>query len=124
MNKKTIKRKPTYKQMAFETAVRNPERYIVILKAVSEFEGTVLNDENLLNIVCKLYIEGIVTSKDIIVCDKTKISDIREKVKEVNSTRRADGGFPSGFAARFWTYMRTPSEFGFVFAQYNEPFKL
>lgn len=41
MAKKRIKRKPTYKQMAFETAVRNPERYIDILKAVSDEGDTV-----------------------------------------------------------------------------------
>lgn len=124
MAKKRIKRKPTYKQMAFETAVRNPERYIDILKAVSEFEGTVLNDENLLQIVSKLYVDGIVSSKEITITETTNIENIKEEVKEVNSTRRADGGFPAGYASRFWTYMRTPSELGFVFAQYNQPFNL
>jgi len=124
MAKKRIKRKPTYKQMAFETAVRNPERYIDILSAVSEFEGVILNDENLLKIVSKLYVDGIVSSKEIAITENTKIEDIKEDVEEVNSTRRADGGFPAGYASRFWTYMRTPSELGFVFAQYNQPFKL
>ena len=33
MAKKKIKRQATYKQMAFETAVRNPERYKGILTA-------------------------------------------------------------------------------------------
>ena len=51
MAKQRIRRKPTHKQMAFETAVRNPERYIDILSAVSEFEGTILNDKNLLKIM-------------------------------------------------------------------------
>lgn len=124
MAKKRIKRKPTYKQMAFETAVRNPERYIDILKAVSEFESVILNDENLLKIVSKLYVDGIVSSKEIAITENTEIEDIKEDVEEVNSTRRADGGFPAGYASRFWTYMRTPSELGFVFAQYNQPFKL
>lgn len=110
--------------MALETAVRNPERYIDILIAVSEFEGVVLNDENLLQIVSKLYLDGIVSSEDIEVSETTNHEDIKEEVKAVNSTRRADGGFPTGYASRFWTYMRTPSELGFVYAQYNQPFKL
>lgn len=38
------KRKPTYKQMAFETAVRNPERYIRIFKAIKDFENRILDD--------------------------------------------------------------------------------
>jgi len=48
------KRKPTYKQMAFETAVRNPERYIGLLKALKSFEGQVLNDKILLALNCTI----------------------------------------------------------------------
>ncbi len=124
MSKKRIKRKPTFKQMAFETAVRNPERYIEILKAVSEFENVVLNEKNLLKIVVKLYLDGVVSSNEIEILEETKPADIEQLVIDVNSTRRADGGFPSGYSSRFWTYMRTPSELGFVYARYGEPFKL
>ena len=47
MRRVGIKRKPTYKQMAFETAVRNPERYIEIFTALKNFDGVLLNNENL-----------------------------------------------------------------------------
>lgn len=122
MARKGTKRKPTYKQMAFETAVRNPERYIEILTAIKDFENKILDDETLLELVSTLYLNAIVSSNDIIINEETKISDIKEDVEYVNSSRRADGGFPSGYASRFWTYMRTPSELGFVYARYNEPF--
>ena len=118
-----VKRKPVYKQMAFETAVRNPERYIRILTALKGFEGEILNDENLLEMVSHLYLVGEVSSREIVITDSTKIDDIKEKVIKVNSTRRADGGFPMGYQSRFWTYMRTPSELGFVYAQYGKEFK-
>ncbi len=121
--KKKIKRKPTYKQMAFETAVRNPERYIGLLLAVKDFENEILTDETLLKIISHLYIVGEVSSPEIVVNEQTTIKDISEQVKHVNSTRRADGGFPQGYASRFWTYMRTPSELGFVYAQYGGKFK-
>jgi len=121
--KQRVKRKPTYKQMAFETAVRNPERYIGLLSALKNFEGKLLNDKNLLKIVSHLYLVGEVTSDNIVITNKTKIGDIKEKIIEVNSTRRADGGFPMGYQSRFWTYMRTPSEMGFVFTQYGKEFK-
>ena len=49
MTAKKIKRQATYKQMAFETAIRNPERYKGILKAISPFVEEVLNDETLLS---------------------------------------------------------------------------
>ncbi len=123
MRKKGIKRKPTYKQMAFETAVRNPERYLEIFTALKEFDGTILNDENLLKIVSHLYLNKIVTSDDVVVDETTTIDDIKDHVAKVNKSRRADGGFPSGYASRFWTYMRTPSELGFVYARYNKTFK-
>ena len=81
MAKKKIKRIATYKQMAFETAVRNPERYIEILGAISEFEGIILNDENLLKIVSKLYVDGIVSSDEIAIIENTTIEDIKVKCK-------------------------------------------
>lgn len=116
------RQKPTFKQMALETAVRNPERYKIILESILEFESQILNDENLLTIVASLYKNEIVSSNEI---NPLKLSDerLKKKVKEVNSTRRADGGFPKGYASRFWTYVRTLSEFGFVYARYNEPLR-
>ncbi len=109
--------------MAFETAVRNPERYIGLLTALKGFEGEILNDKTLLKVVSHLYLIGEVSSPEIKINEGTSIEDISEKVEFVNRTRRADGGFPQGYASRFWTYMRTPSELGFVFAQYNKKFQ-
>ena len=109
--------------MAFETAVRNPERYLSILSRLSEFEGVELNNKNLLKIVSLLYLFGEVSSPEIRITNSTTAEDIKDDVIRVNSTRNADGGFPKGYTSRFWTYMRTLSELGFVYAQYKEPFK-
>lgn len=109
--------------MAFETAVRSPERYIGFLTALKDFEGQILNDKSLLEMVSHLYLTGEVSSNKIKITETTKIEDIKEKVIELNSTRRADGGFPAGYQSRFWTYMRTLSELGFVYAQYGEELK-
>lgn len=119
-----MRRKAEFKQMSFDTAIRNPERYFGILKCIAEYNGKILNDENLLKIVSKLYLEKEVTSNSIIIDINSTIDKISEKVKEVNSTRKADGGYPKGYQSRFWTYVRTLSELGFVYAQYNEEFIL
>ncbi len=124
MSNKRTKRESEYKQMTFETAVRNPERYIGILSVVKKYEGRILDDENLLQIVSDLYLAKEVSSDKIQVSESTTITDIQESVKEVNSTRNADGGFPKGYPSRFWTYMRTLSELGMVYARYNDPFKI
>ena len=122
--KRRQKREAEYKQMAFETAVRNPERYRKILLRLSRFEGTMLNDAKLLEIVAHLYAVGEVSSPNIHITNSTTAEEIKVSVVKVNSTRNADGGFPKGYASRFWTYMRTLSELGFVYAQYKKPFKL
>lgn len=119
MPKARVRQKPRFKQMSLETAVRNPERYKDILSILVEYENAVLNDENLLEIVTHLYREGIVSALRLDF-DKMTISEQKKAVKKVNSTRRADGGFPKGVASRFWTYVRTLSEFGFLYATYNE----
>ncbi len=116
----TVRRESKYKQMAFETAVRNPERYLGILRALSNFQEDVLDDEKLLEIVTHLYREGLVGSDEI---EDLAAPDIAAQVVEVNRTRNGDGGFPKGYASRFWTYARTLSELGFIYAQYKEPFK-
>lgn len=107
--------------MTFETAIRNPERYKSILTAVKPFVGQILDDTTLLKIVSSLYLNGIVSSENIIINEASTIDSIQNAVIEVNRTRRADGGFPAGYQSRFWTYMRTLSEMGFVYAQYNNP---
>ncbi len=121
MVNKKIKRVATYKQMAFETAVRNPERYKGILTAISSYINEVLNDETLLMVVSSLYLNGIVSSESVQIDENSTIESISDAVIAVNSSRRADGGFPQGYPSRFWTYVRTLSEMGFVFAQYQQP---
>ena len=121
MTRRIVKQKPRYKQMALETAVRNPERYKDILGILIEYENAVLNDENLLEIVTHLYREGIVSAVGYDF-DTMTVAEQKRAVKTINSTRRADGGFPTGYASRFWTYVRTLSEFGFLYATYNDKF--
>jgi hypothetical protein len=121
MTKKKIKKIATYKQMAFETAVRNPERYKGILTAISPYINEVLNDETLLQVVSSMYLNSIVSSDGVDINENSTIESIENDVIAVNSTRRADGGFPQGFQSRFWTYVRTLSEMEFVLAQYEQP---
>ena len=100
MAEKKIKRQATYKQMAFETAVRNPERYKGILTAISPYINKVLNDEMLLQVVSSLYLNGIVSSEGVQIDENSTIKNISEAVIKINSTRRADGGF-LGYQSRF-----------------------
>lgn len=121
---RSAKKTPVYKQMAFETAVRNPERYFGILKVLKDYDGHLLSDDTILQIVSRLYLEEAVSSSEVYVGKNATFEQVKDTVISVNSTRRSDGGFPAGYSSRFWTYVRTLSEFGMVYARYKEPLKL
>lgn len=58
------RREPEYKQLNFDTAMRNPERLKDVLLLIKSYEGIELNDKNLLDIVCDMYESGIVKSDE------------------------------------------------------------
>lgn len=110
-----------YKQMALEVAVRNPERLEGILQTFSKFEGVRLDDKAILNIYAQLYIDKVTTSKDIDI-DHASEEEIRQYVK--TRTHNNEWGFPTGYQAAFTRYLKTLSEFGFIYSQYNEIFRI
>ena len=114
--------KRIYKQMALEVAVRNPERYGDILKLYSEYVGRVLNDETILDIYAQLLIRGIVTSKKFDASDKTE-QNVKDYIKN-NLSHNNEWGFPTGYQAAFTRYLKTLSELGFIYSQYEEPLLL
>ena len=114
------RREPEYKELNFDTAMRNPERLKDVLVLLKEYDGVLLNDKNLLEIVCEMYVNKIVRSSEFDLKKLNNEEQIRNKVISINKSRNGDGGFPKGYQSRFWTYMRTLSEFGFVYARYNK----
>lgn len=110
-----------YKQMSLEVAVRNPERYYDILMTYNKFEGVVLNAENILNIYIQLYLDEVVASKKL---DKDRLNYENVKQFVLTRTHKNEWGFPTGYQAAFTRYLKTLSEFGFIYAQYNEVLKI
>ena len=114
--------KRLYKQMALEVGVRNPERYIDFLKIFSKYDGRILNDECILDIYSDLYINKVLFS--------TKINDDELNKKSIkkfiinNLKHNNEWGFPTGYQGAFCRYLKTLSEFGFIYSQYNEPLKI
>lgn len=108
-----------YKQMALEVAVRNPERYDGFLKTFSHFRGTVLNDDGILEVFAQLYIDGVVTNRELDVTTST-VEEVKTFIRD-NITHNNEWGYPTGYQAGFTRYLKTLSEFGFIYAQYNQP---
>ena len=114
-------RKRLYKQMALEVAVRNPERYYAFLKTFAKFNGLILDDSGVLKIYIQLYLDGVLYTNKFKV-EQTSNNEIREFVK--TNSHNNEWGFPTGYQAAFTRYLKTLSEFGFIYAQYKEPLKL
>ncbi len=111
-----------YKQMALEVAVRNPERHEGILQTFNKFEGKVLDDNVILDIYSQLYLDGVITANALKGTNLTK-RYIRCWIKE-NCNHNNEWGFPTGYQAAFTRYLKTLSEFGFIYAQYCQELHL
>lgn len=115
-------RKRLFKQMSLEVAVRNPERYEGILKTFAKFEGTVLDDKGVLNVYSQLYLDEVVSAdalSDEILTKKFVCNWIVN-----NCSHNNEWGYPTGYQAAFTRYLKTLSEFGFIYAQYNQELRL
>lgn len=111
-----------YKQMSLEVAVRNPERYADILVTFNKFEGRTLDDEGILDIYVALFVDEVVVSNKVDIANSSE-EQIRDFIKE-NLHHNNEWGFPSGYQAAFTRYLKTLSEFGFIYAQYGQIFLL
>lgn len=120
MTRMGTRRNPEYKELNFDTAIRNPERLKSVLEVLNEYEGYILNDNVILDILYDIYSQEVVKSDNLDLNSLKTEEAIKAKIIEINKTRNRDGHFPKGYQSRFWTYMRTLSEFGFVYTQYNE----
>ena len=108
--------------MSLEVAVRNPERYEGILKTFAKFEGTVLDDKGVLNVYSQLYLDEVVSAdalSDEILTKKFVCNWIVN-----NCSHNNEWGYPTGYQAAFTRYLKTLSEFGFIYAQYNQELRL
>ena len=110
--------KRLYKQMAMEVAVRNPERYPAILAVFAKYEGQVLDDKCILEIYKDLFVYKAVDS-DYLDVDNSTEDDIREFIKAY-CKHNNEWGFPTGYQAAFTRYLKTLSELGFIYTQYND----
>lgn len=111
-----------FKQMALEVAVRNPERYEGILRTFAKHEGIILDDEGILKVYSQLYLDDVVTTDKL--ANTILTEDYLYKWIPVNCSHNNEWGYPTGYQAAFTRYLKTLSEFGFIYAQYNQKLRL
>ena len=108
--------------MSLEVAVRNPERYEGILKTFAKFEGTVLDDKGVLNVYSQLYLDEVVSADAL--SDEILTKKFVSNWIVNNCSHNNEWGYPTGYQAAFTRYLKTLSEFGFIYAQYNQELQL
>lgn len=108
--------------MALEVAVRNPERYEGILKTFAKFEGVVLDDRGILDVYTQLYLDEVVTADSLSSVELSK-KYVSNWIVE-HCSHNNEWGYPTGYQAAFTRYLKTLSEFGFIYAQYNQELQL
>lgn len=111
-----------YKQMALEVAVRNPERYEGILHTFAKFEGRLLDDEGILDVYSQLYLDGVISAESLE--DKSLTRSYMNSWIKNNCSHNNEWGYPTGYQAAFTRYLKTLSEFGFIYAQYCQELRL
>lgn len=114
--------KRLFKQMSLEVAVRNPDRYEGILRTFAKFEGVILNDKGVLDIYSQLYLDEVVTADAL--SDEVLTKTFVRKWIVNNCSHNNEWGYPTGYQAAFTRYLKTLSEFGFIYAQYEQELRL
>ena len=114
--------KRLYKQMSLEVAVRNPERYEGILKTFAKFEGVVLDDQGVLDVYSQLYLDEVVSADSL--SNEVLTKKFVSKWIVDNCSHNNEWGYPTGWQGAFCRYLKTLSEFGFIYAQYNQELRL
>ena len=126
-----MSRKKEYKPLLLTTTVRNPERYKLLLNTLYAYNGNILNNNIIFDVVfClishKIYIPNYVNQTPrlkIQIADEYSVfSEIDTKEIINNSPQQhKEAGFDKGWPSRFDTWYKLAKELGFVYYEMNKP---
>lgn len=126
-------RKEENKPLSFSTTMRNPARIANFLQIISVYEGQILTNNVINEIVIsliqhKLYVPMIV-SRNSLWRSKLESDDPFDrktaiKIMEKSPQSHKEAGFDKGWPSRFDTWYKLPMEFGFVYYEMNKPIQI
>ena len=130
MKSRKLERKP----LSFSTTMRNPERIVLFIENLKEFEGKILTKEIIMKIVEKLiknklyvplYIKRIPHLKKIFENDTKSFSEKEIKgIIENSPQNHKEAGFEKGWDSRFDTWYKLSKEFGFIYYEMEKPIEI
>lgn len=124
-------RESEHKPLSFNTTIRNPERIPNFISILVQFEGQILTNDLIMQIVAKLiskklyrpnYIGRVARLKEI-YNDPTRdfTDDDVINIIENSPQNHKETGFDKGWPSRFDTQFKLPMELGFVYYSIGEP---
>lgn len=117
------RRKSEYKPLLFTTTLRNPERIKLFLKILEPYDGMLLTNEVIMDIVYDLIRSKVYTTqyqksddnlRSILNSDfDYTLAQVKEIIKNSPQSHK-EAGFDKGWPSRFETWYMFPKELGFV----------
>lgn len=127
-------KKKTKKPLSFSTTMRNPERISAFLQCIESFEGKILTNSLIEEIVKKIiknklyftmYLKGKKELLEIYNSPDRDFTDEQLNDIIINSPQNhKEAGFDKGWSSRFDTWYKLSKEFGLIYYKINEPIKI
>lgn len=127
-------RQSEHKPLSFTTTLRNPERIAGFLSCLKQFDGQILSNgliDNIVKVLIKqklyrtTYITSIPTLQAIYKDEDLKFSDKQlDEIVEKSPQDHKEAGFDKGWPSRFDTWYKICKEFGFAYYEIGQPIKI
>lgn len=129
-----MSRKPQHKPLSFSTTMRNPERMAGFLNCVKPFEGMILTNKIIEEIVKKVIKEKLYTpvyvnrtpelNRILKDEDSTYSNDQIIEIIQNSPQNHKEAGFDHGWPSRFDTWYKLNKEFGFMYYEMNKKIEI
>ncbi|KZX10628.1 AlwI family type II restriction endonuclease [Methanobrevibacter curvatus] len=128
------KRKNERKPLSFTTTMRNPERIVSFLNCLIDFEGKILTNDLIYDIIKNILSKKIYETvyqrnnkkyKHIYADESLDYTD--EDLKDIiknSSQNHKESGFEKGWPSRFDTFYKFSKELGFVYYEINKKIEI
>lgn len=122
-----------YKPLSFSTTMRNPARIADFLNCILPFEGQILTNEIIFEVVKLLikrklyrpfYISRTPRLKAILNEERDFTESEVNEIIQNSPQQHKEAGFDKGWPSRFDTWYKLSMEFGFIFYEMNRPIEI
>lgn len=122
-------REKELKPLSFSTTMRNPDRIIDFLRSILEYEGKILTNQLINEIVKNIlknkvykpkYVDHNIELKNIYNSEESFTESQLDEIIKNSKQKHKEKGFDNGWPSRFDTWYKLPKELGFIYYRMDE----